>query len=192
MTSYADLVHRIATAIVGFARRPSRLLLIAATVVLAVFTALAVIIFRAADGAGSWLPLVIAAVFAVPVVTLALRRQRLLAAVAGAGRHPVVHEEVRSAEVIVDGAPTGPEERLAGNLGVFAGHFSSGRWHGRGLLPNVSAVQALLLQALGGEINAPYLRDDLGTTFAATLGTLLVIPLASAGSIILATIALLL
>jgi len=187
MTSHADLVHRVAAAIIGFARRPSKWLLSAAGIALGVFTALALIIVVNADGWASWIPLILAAAMAVPVITLAVRRQRLLAAVDSLGRHQIVRVETEGT-IVTTGAAG--EEQMADNLGVFAARFTDGGRKGRGLFPNVSVVQSMLLRSLGGTVNAPYLRDDLSVTFAVTLATLLIIPIAAAGSVILAVIAL--
>lgn len=189
MSSHADLVHRVAAAIIGFARRPSKWLLLAAAVTLGVFTALAILILNRADGFASWIPLILAGLMAVPVIMLAVRRQRLLNAIASVGQHRVVHIETPG-EVITAGHDEGSDP-LAGHLGVFATRLTGGTHHGRGWFPNVSAVQSVLLNALGGTVNAPYLRDDLSLTFAVAVATLIVVPLAAGGSVILLIIALL-
>lgn len=49
-------------------------------------------------------------------------------------------------------------------------------------LPRVAAMQRAMIEAEGGTVNAPYLRDDLRITLVSFIGTLLALPLSLSGT----------
>src|SRR5699024_544017 len=51
-------------------------------------------------------------------------------------------------------------------------------------MPGVAIVQRIMLDAAGGPVNAPYLKDDLRITILAAIGAVVAVPLSILGAFI--------
>ncbi|MEE6282427.1 hypothetical protein [Georgenia sunbinii] len=183
MSATSDAMNQFAANLVRLARRPGLLLLVAAAVPVAVFAFLAFLVGRQAETGAGWTLFVLSLVLALPILVLAVRRERLRARTDGADG-PLV------AGGVVDRPAAGEEDpRLAAlqdemgtwNEAVSETQIRTARW-----LPRVEATQRALVRAAGGTVNAPYLRDDLRITLVAFLGTVVAIPLGVLGTFVTA------
>lgn len=179
MTAAGDLLAQLAPAVVRLTRWPGTVLLTTATLAVGGFAALGLARGLQDDG-GSWVPLVLAALLAVPVVTLAWRRWRLERQVEGLEQP---HRTVGGAEIVRTGADAAvaPWEN---DLEALTAAMDEAQVRRARFLPRVEAAQRAALRAAGGPVNAPYLRDDLRVTIVALLGTLLAVPLGFLGVVV--------
>ena len=199
-------------------RGPSAFVLAVAAVVVAVLTVLVIVLVTSPGGPGTLGTVLLVALpfaLAVPIVTLASRRRRWIASIAETASHRVItptasgsemvgpadltdrveremrgrpgEEDVRAVfdavtESRVPGSPRGAGARLTRILGVgrlsVVGHA----------LGRVDQAQRALMTAVGGPVNAPYLRDDLRVTLAAALGMFVAIPIGGLAAIIIALV----
>lgn len=183
MSAPADVLNQVVPPLVRLARRPGALLLEVAACAVGSFLLLGVVHGVQGDGASSWSAVVVAAVLAVPVVDLTLRRHRLQRRTEGLDVHRTVAPASREV-VIQDGEPVAgmsPEARDA-----FAAALAEHRIRRARFFPGLEATQRAAVAAAGGTVNAPYLKDDLRVTLLALLGTLAAIPLATLGAIVTA------
>lgn len=181
MSATSEAMNRIVVNIVRLARRPGLVLLVAAAVPVGVFLLFGLLIGLDAVSWVGWVPCALAVLLAVPVVVLAVRRERLQRATADLGDHRVT---AVGGVVVVRGerAATPLEEEMS-TLGEA---LDEGRLHTARWFPRVEAAQRALLRAAGGPVNAPYLRDDLRVTLLAFLGTVAAIPLGVLGAFVCA------
>jgi len=179
MSATNDAVNRIVVNVVRLARRPGLLLLVAAAVPVGVFALLALLLGLDAVSWVGWIPFALALLLAVPVLVLAVRRERLQRATAGLGEDQVT---APGGVVVMAGererVPL-EEELATWNEAMDEGRVRTARW-----FPRVEAAQRALLRAAGGPVNAPYLRDDLRITLVAFLGTVAAIPLGILGTFV--------
>ena len=185
MTATGEVLTQMVTTLVRVSRRPGGVLLRVAASVIGVFALLGFAYSRGGTSASGWLPLVLAATLAVPVVVLAVRRERLQAQTAGLEAHRTVSA---SSEVAVgyDGARL--RDPFEDERASLAAAMAEGAVRTARFFPRVEAAQRAGLLAAGGPANAPYLRDDLRVTLAALVGTLAAIPLAALGSVVTAIV----
>lgn len=182
MSATSDAMNRIVTNVVRLARRPGFMLLVAAAVPVGVFLFLSLLVGLHAVSWVGWLPFALAILLAVPVVLLAVRRERLQRTTASLGENPVIGDGV----VVVRGPDQTEAQRAAleEELGTLSAAMEEGQVRTARWFPRVDAAQRSLLRAAGGTVNAPYLRDDLRVTLVAFLGTVVAIPLGVLGSFI--------
>lgn len=180
MTSNAELLNEALRSLVRLADRPGAALVRVAGLGVGVFALLGLVYRLGNTDPSGWLPFALAAVLAVPVVVLAVRRWRLRALALDAPSAPTVTPRV--GEVVVPGTDDGvPHEPVA--EAIVEGRIRTARF-----MPRVEAAQRAAVAAAGGTVNAPYLRDDLRVTIAALIGTLAAIPLSTLGSIVTAIV----
>jgi hypothetical protein len=180
MSAPADVLNQMVPPLVRLARRPGALLLEVAGFAVGSFLLLAVVHGVQGNGPSSWVAAVVAIVLALPVVDLALRRHRLQARTEGLD----VHTVTGSRELLIrDGEPAADRSDSAD---AFAAALAEHRIRAVRFLPRIEATQRAALAAVGGPVNAPYLKDDLRVTLLALLGTLAAIPLGTLGAIITA------
>lgn len=183
MTAAGDLLNQVVPTLVRIARRPGALLLTVAGLNVGLFAALGLVHGIAGTSWSAWVPLVLAALLAVPVVVLAVRRHRLQRQTAGLG--PASTVTVPAGEVTVVG-PSGQANPLRDEVDTMNAAMAEGTLRTARFLPRVEAAQRAALVAAGGAVHAPYLRDDLRVTIAALIGTLLAVPLSILGWIVTA------
>ncbi|MFH5823543.1 hypothetical protein [Georgenia sp. AZ-5] len=181
MTAAGDVLNQVVPVLVRLARRPGGLLLTAAALGVGVLALLGAVYTLAGDG-GSWFPLVLAGVLAVPVLVLAVRRERLQARTQGLALRPTV---VGTRDVVVAGAAPNPvqEELEAINGALVESSIRTARF-----LPRVEAAQRAAVRAAGGTVNAPYLKDDLRVTLVALVGTVAAVPVSAVASVVTAVL----
>lgn len=180
MSTTGDAMNRIVANLVRLARRPGRLLLTAAAVPVGLFALFGLLLGLDAETWTGWVPLVLAGLLAVPVVVLAVRRERLQRTTADLGDHPVT---TAGGVVVVPGDRSarvpGEEELAAWTEAMDEGRVRTARW-----FPRVEATQRALVRAAGGTVQAPYLKDDLRVTLVAFLGTVAAIPFGVLGTFV--------
>lgn len=185
MTAAGEFLNQVVPTLVRIARRPGALLLSAAGLNVGLFAILGLVHGLTRDGWSAWVPLGLAAVLAVPVAVLALRRHRLQRQTAELG--PTSTVTVATGEIVVMGSGAADDhlrdERSAMNAAMAEGTLRTARF-----LPRVEAAQRAALVAAGGPVHAPYLRDDLRVTITALVGTLAAVPLSVLGWIITAVL----
>jgi hypothetical protein len=184
MTQPGDVLNHVVPPLVRLADRPGGALLKVASFGTGSFAILGLAHALAFDGWRAWLPLAFAALLAIPVAVLAMRRRRLRLQVDGMTVHRTVSANPREI-VIVNGEPVGPsaDSRAAYDAAVTESRIRTARF-----MPRVEAAQRAAVAAAGGHVHAPYLRDDLRITIAALVGTLAAIPLAALGSVVTALV----
>ena len=178
MTATGDVLNQVVPTLVRVARRPGGLLLRAAAVVVGVFALLGLGYgARGADWTG-WVPFALAVLLALPVVVLAVRRERLQTQTQELHLHRTI---TGSASLVTydDGASHDPVQE---ELDVLSAAMAENAVRTARFFPRVEAAQRAGLRAAGGPVNAPYLRDDLRVTLGALIGTIAAIPLALLGS----------
>ncbi len=182
MTSPGDVINEAVPALVRLTDRPGAALLRVAGLGVAAFAALGLIFAQTGPRPGALLPLVLAAVLALPVGLLALRRWRLQAFTADLSRHPTVTPEAGAVDTYAAGSPAASRQDPLGDA-IVEGRIRTARF-----MPRVEAAQRAAIAAAGGTVNAPYLRDDFRVTLIALLGTLAAVPLSTLGSIVTAIV----
>jgi hypothetical protein len=180
MTATGDVLNQMVTTLVRVTRRPGAVLIRLAGSAVGVFALLGLAYVAGGSGWRAWVPLVLAGVLAVPIVTLAVRRERLQAQTAGLDPHRTVIANTGTATVY-DGAQARDDEMESLSAAMAEGAMRTARF-----FPRIEAAQRAGLLAAGGPVNAPYLQDDLRVTIAALVGTLAAIPLGTIGSIVTA------
>lgn len=179
MSATSDAMNQLVANVVRLARRPGLMLLVAAAGPVGVFLLLSLLIGLEAVTWAGWLPFVLAALLGVPVILLAVRRERLQRTTASLGETPVVAGGV---VVVQEGQTDAQRAALEQELGTLSEAMEEGRVRTARWFPRVEAAQRSLLRAAGGPVNAPYLRDDLRVTLMAFLGTVVAIPLGVLGT----------
>jgi hypothetical protein len=179
MTATGDVLNQMVTTLVRVTRRPGAVLIRLAGSAVGVFALLGLAYIAGGSGWRAWVPLVLAGVLAVPIVTLAVRRERLQAQTAGLDPHRTVIANTGTAT----GAQARDDEMESLSAAMAEGAMRTARF-----FPRIEAAQRAGLLAAGGPVNAPYLQDDLRVTIAALLGTLAAIPLGTIGSIVTAIV----
>lgn len=187
MTAAGDVLNQVVPTLVRVARRPGAVLLRVAAWAISVFAFLGLVHGVTGTGWASWVSLVLAGFLAVPVLVLAVRRERLQSQTAGLQPHPTIGANP-GALVFYDAEP--PRDPQWGEGDSLSAAMAENAVRMARFLPRVEAAQRAGLLAAGGPVNAPYLRDDLRVTVAALLGTLAAIPLATLGSIVTAVLVL--
>lgn len=183
MTATGDVLNQVVPALVRVVRRPGALLLRAAAVAVASFALLGLVFALTGAGAGwaAWLPLVLAGFLAVPVVVLAVRRERLQARTDELARHRTV---IAGAGEVARSGGAARRDPLQDEMDSVAAAMAESGVRTARFFPRIEAAQRAGLLAAGGPVNAPYLRDDLRVTIAALLGTVAAIPLATIGALV--------
>lgn len=181
MTAAGELLNHVVPTLVRIARRPGALLLTAAGVNLGLFAVLGLVLGLTGDAWTAWLPLAVAAVLAVPVLALTVRRHRLQRQTADLGPGRTVPGRTGDVTVVRAGAAPGPAQREAE---VLSAAMAESTLRTARFLPRVEAAQRAALVAAGGPVHAPYLRDDLRVTVAALLGTLAAVPISVLGWVV--------
>lgn len=208
----AELVGRVARRLIMLARRPGQVLVGLASVPVAFFVFFATIVGATSTTWVGWIPFGLSVLLAVPVAVLAHRRRRLERSVdeveeilvvsvdpASGSEAPSAPETGREHGVGTGAGPDAPASPAAGEpapdgaprtggWGADARTISASAVRGAVkptlFLPRVAAVQHILLQAAGGPVRAPYLRDDLRVTVLAFAGTIAAIPLGGLGAVV--------
>lgn len=183
MTAPADVLNQVVPPLVRLARRPGALLLEVAAFAVGSFLLLGVVHGVQGEWPSSWGAAIVAAILAVPVVDLALRRHRLQLRTEGLDVHRTVAPASREV-VVVDGEPVGGMSSEGRD--AFAAALAEHQIRSARFFPRIEATQRAAVAAAGGTVNAPYLKDDLRVTLLALLGTLAAIPLATLGAIVTA------
>ncbi|WP_127127172.1 hypothetical protein [Georgenia sp. SYP-B2076] len=184
MTATGDLLGQVVPTLVRVARRPGGVLLRVAGAGVAVFTLLALVLGLTGSGWGAWVPLALAGALGVPVVVLAVRRERLQAQTADLHLHRTIGASSRDL-VVVGGVEPSPVQQ---ELDALSAAMAEGAVRTARFLPRVEAAQRAALRAAGGPVQAPYLRDDLRVTIVALLGTVGAVPLSVLGSVVTAVL----
>ncbi|WP_454778116.1 hypothetical protein [Georgenia muralis] len=178
MTATADVLAQVVPTLVRVARRPGAALLTGAGLGVGVLALLGLGLGVTATGAWAWVPLGLAAVLAVPVVVLAVRRERLQAQTADLQ----VHRTVGTGELVVHEPGTAGRD-LRAEMDALDAAAAENALRTARFLPRVEAAQRAALVAAGGPVHAPYLRDDLRVTLLALVGTAAAIPLSVLASV---------
>ncbi|MFD1505315.1 hypothetical protein FE374_09100 [Georgenia yuyongxinii] len=184
MTATGDFLNQVVPTLVRLARRPGALLLTAAGVGVGLFAALGLVAGLTGEGWAAWVPLGLAVVLAVPVLVLAVRRERLQARTQDLHVHRTV-DQTGVGVVVVTSEPT---DRLREEVDTLNAAVAEGAMRTARFLPRVEAAQRAALLAAGGPVRAPYLADDLRVTVVALLGTLAAVPLSTIGWIATAAV----
>lgn len=166
-------MNRVVAALLRIVRRPGQVLLVLAAVPVAIFAFVALLVGIAGGG---WVLLVVAAVLGLPLVVLSWRRHRLQRWAESEDEQPVVEVidgESGSRVVIVQGDTPG-DRRVISFTDLPRTRF----------MPGVAIVQRIMLDAAGGPVNAPYLKDDLRITILAAIGAVVAVPLSILGAFI--------
>ena len=202
MTTTGDLLNQVVPTLVRVARRPGAVLLRVAASMIGLLALLGLVRGLtgdevAGDGVAAWVPLVLAGVLAVPVVILAVRRERLQAQTQGLDLHRVVVAS-RGTLVVPDGDPlrdplrnserNSQRDSQQQELDSLSAAMAENAVRTARFFPRVEAAQRAALLAAGGPVNAPYLRDDLRVTIGALVGTVAAVPLAGLGVIVTAVL----
>ncbi|MFC7405962.1 hypothetical protein [Georgenia alba] len=182
-TATGDMLNRVIPTLVRVARRPGAALLTTAAGAVGLFGLLAAFLGTGGSTWVAWVPLALAVLLALPVLVLAVRRERL--------QRQTRDLDVRvvgGSEVIVVGAGTDDPGRRAmeEELAVLDDAAAEGTLRTARFLPRLEAAQRAARVAAGGTVNAPYLADDLRVTVVALLGTLGAIPLGLLGAFVTA------
>ncbi|KAE8764515.1 hypothetical protein [Georgenia thermotolerans] len=179
MTATGDFLNQVVPTLVRLARRPGGLLLTAAGLGVGVFGALGLLAGLTGTGGGAWVPLVLALVLAVPVLVLAVRRERLQRQTRDLHVR-TVHQPSRDVVVVEPGAVPDP---VQAEMDALSAAMAENAVRTARFLPRVEAAQRAALAAAGGPVRAPYLKDDLRVTLVALLGTLAAVPLSAIGAV---------
>jgi hypothetical protein len=177
MTATGDFLNQVVPTLVRLARRPGALLLTAAGLSVGLFAVLGLVAGLTGEGWTAWVPLGLAAVLAVPVVVLTVRRERLQARTQDLHLHRTV-DQAGAGVVVVRSEPT---DRLREEVDTLSAAMAESAVRTARFLPRVEAAQRAALRAAGGPVRAPYLADDLRVTVVALLGTLAAVPLSTIG-----------
>lgn len=188
MTAAGDMLNQVVPTLVRVARRPGALLLTAAATAVGIFALLGLLLGTGGSGWTKWIPLGLAAVLALPVLVLTVRRARLQAQTQDLDlRHTLVGggREV----VVVDSHGQDPSRyALQDEVETLNAAMAEGAVRTARFLPRVEAAQRAALVAAGGTVRAPYLADDLRVTILALLGTLAAVPLGTLGAVVTAVL----
>ncbi|HEY8717673.1 hypothetical protein [Pengzhenrongella sp.] len=182
MTAIGDFLNQVVPTLVRVARRPGELLLRWAAAEIGVFALFGLLLGLTGTGGSAWVPLVLAGFLAVPVVVLAVRRERLQAQTQGLELHRTI--SANGTSLVTYGARPSSGGPPQEELDTLNGALAEGALRTARYFPRIEAAQRAGVRAAGGVVNAPYLRDDLRVTFVALLGTLAAIPLAALGVVI--------
>lgn len=182
MTATGDVLNQVVPALVRLARRPGAVLLALASATVGTFAVLGLAHGATGASAGDWVPLVLAALLATPVVTLAVRRHRLQTQVERVGEQRTV---AGSAGVVVRADEPSPS-RLQEERDTLSAAFAESSLRTARFLPRVEAAQRAARLAAGGTVQAPYLKDDIRVTLVALLATLVAVPLGTLGAVVTA------
>lgn len=180
MTATGDVLNQVVPTLVRVARRPGAILLSLAAWSIGIFALLGLGYGVTGARWTDWVPLALAGVLAVPVVVLAVRRERLQVQTEHLHLHRTVSGNRTS--LTFDAEPS--RDPVQDEVDAISGAMAENAVRTARFFPRVEAAQRAGLHAAGGPVNAPYLRDDLRVTLAALLGSLASIPLAGLGSII--------
>lgn len=181
VASPGGFLNDVVPPLVRLAERPGAALVRVASLGVGVFALLGLVYVVSHDGGTAWIPVGVAAVLAVPVALLAVRRWRLNVFTQGLGSNHEV--SVLPGEIALrDGVRSEPSV----NQAAFEAAIAENRIRSARFLPRVEAAQRAAVAAAGGTVHAPYLKDDLRWTIAALVGTLAAIPLSTLGSIVTA------
>lgn len=183
-------LNQIVPILVRLARPPGLILLLASVVLVLVFGVLGWLYGSGGTAWTAWLPFGLAVALAIPVAVFGLRRARLNRRTRG------LQLTVRSGVTVLVKRPQ--DEKNPRESGPLAGmdpqrereHFDAARAELRHrqarFLPRFEASQRAARALAGGDAHAPYLRDDLRVTLLSLVGTVLAIPTAVIGSLIVA------
>ena len=180
MTATSDVLNQVVPTLVRVAHRPGGWLLRAAAATIGVFALLGLGYGARGGGWTGWIPCALAALLAVPVVVLAVRRERLQVQTQGLHLRTTITGDTS----LVTYDATSPRDPVQDELDVISAAMAENAVRTARFFPRIEAAQRAGLRAAGGPVNAPYLRDDLRVTLAALIGTLVAIPLAVLGSIV--------
>jgi hypothetical protein len=184
MTAAGDVLNQVIPALVRLARRPGAALLRLAAAAVGAFVLLALVHGLAGTGWSDWIPLLLAALLAVPVVVLAVRRHRLQVQVDELGTtRPTI---TGPSGTVVRRAEGGVDARLQDERDALSAAMAENALRTARFLPRVEAAQRAARLAAGGSVQAPYLKDDIRVTLVALLATLVAVPLGSLGAIVTA------
>jgi hypothetical protein len=182
MSATGDVLNQVVPALVRLARRPGAALLLMASVAVGAFAVLGMVHGLTGDDAAAWVPLGLAAVLAVPVATLAVRRHRLQVRTEGLDARETISGNPGVLVRQDDPARTALDE----DLETFSAAMAESTLRTARFLPRVEAAQRAARLAAGGTVQAPYLKDDIRITFVALLATLAAVPLGTLGTIVTA------
>ncbi|MPV37203.1 hypothetical protein [Georgenia subflava] len=188
MTAAGDMLNQVVPTLVRVARRPGAVLLTAAGAGLAIFALLGVLNGMTGAAWTAWIPLGLALLLAVPVLVLAVRRERLQIQTEGLELHRSVGPGAGEV-VVLDADGSDPTRRaLQDEVETLNAAVAEGAVRTARFLPRVEAAQRAARVAAGGTVHAPYLRDDLRVTIVALLGTVAAIPLSFVGALVTAVL----
>jgi len=180
MTATGDVLNQVVPTLVRVARRPGAVLLKVAALTVGLFALLGLGYAAGGSGWNAWTPLVLAGLLTVPVIVLAVRRERLQIQTQALHLHRTIPGD-RGLATYDDDPTRGP---VQDELDALSAAMAENAVRTARFFPRVEAAQRAGLRAAGGPVNAPYLQDDLRVTLGALIGTLAAIPLAMLGSIV--------
>ncbi|MDO5699979.1 MAG: hypothetical protein Q4P36_00695 [Bowdeniella nasicola] len=182
--SQSHAVNQLLPLLVRITAKPGAFLLIASSVVWALFAVMTLALWFRSDSGAVWLPVIVAVILFIAIASFAFFRSRILSGVEELNRRT-------RTEVIVSQDVAEPRESETSQLSsqlqeeaeILGEAYRESMIRTARFFPRIEAAQRGLVRAAGGLGQAPFLKYDMRLVLASFLLTAAAIPLSILGFI---------